>query len=248
MLTFFFVILVSIFIFITLNESDKIESFFNADPQVLIEKGLPADTSEDFGRYRVSEEYDKVAFLDQYVKNLEWGTIAFYTPEKMKLAETKIIQLILSPIKSKEELQEELTIELSLFEDTTKIKVESEEIKITNEMEANISGIGFSVEPIEPELQAIINRTTKWSWNVTSTKKGKQLLHLKLSAYITINNNKKRFVVRIFNRYIQVDVFRGYRISKIFEFIENHWEWFFTAIIVPLLIFLRRFLRSRRER
>ena len=171
----------------------------------------------------------------------------------MKLKEPKIIKLILSPTKSMKQLKLELVEELkSEFEDTTQIKVELEKLQITNEMEANLSGNSFSVEPIEPELQAIINRTTRWSWNVIPTKKGKQQLHLRLLAYITVNNDEKRIVVRTFNKDIQVVVSRWDIISNIFNFIgkfvSNNWEWFWTIIIIPLFIISRRFFQNRRER
>jgi len=73
------------------------------------------------------------------VNSLEWGNIAFDAPKRMKIAEAKSIELLLSPKKSIQELQSSLN---------SSEKNDSARIRISNRMVANLSGTGFKIEAI----------------------------------------------------------------------------------------------------
>lgn len=51
---------------------------------------------------------NSMGVVDKVVSRLEWGNIAFDTPKKMRLEESKIIELLLAPTKSAHELQSSL--------------------------------------------------------------------------------------------------------------------------------------------
>lgn len=167
--------------------------------------------------------------VEAIVNNLEWGNIAFDTPKKMKFEEPKIIKLLLSPTKSVQELQSSL----KSYE-----QIESARIQISNKMQANLSGLGFKIEVLEPQEQAVsIGKTTQWRWQVTPTEDGDgdQNLYLTLSAIIDVSNQKSSYVIQTFDKVIKVEVSVSQRIST---FVAGNWQWLWASILVPLSAFI----------
>jgi len=123
----------------------------------------------------------------------------------MKFEEPKIIELLLSPTKSVQELQSSLK---------SHEQTESARIQISNRMEADLSGLGFKIEALVPQEQAVYRgKTTQWKWEVTPTKDEDQNLYLTLSAIINVSNQKVPLVIRTFDKTIEVEVSVGQRIS-----------------------------------
>lgn len=187
-----------------------------------------------------------IATLDRLIGKLEVGNIVFNTPDIMQLDQSEEIELLLSPTKSIEELQSELR---------SKKDIESATIKITDQMEAHLSGRGFAIEliiPNQPRTQAISSsRTTKWLWNVTPTRTGTQTLYLTLWIHIKVNDRKIEYkieyIVKTFERYITVEISPQRRISRfvesVWDFVSNH-EWVWTLILIPAGVFVwRRYRR-----
>ena len=173
--------------------------------------------------------------VEGIVSNLEWGNIAFDAPKKIKFEEPKIIELILSPTKSVQELQSSLK---------SHEQSESARIQISNRMEANLSGSGFKIEALVPQEQAVSRgKTTQWKWEVTPIKDGDQNLYLTLSAIIDVSNQKEPFVIRTFDKTIKVEVSTGQRIST---FISSNWQWLWASILVPLSPFIWKWYQKKR--
>lgn len=173
--------------------------------------------------------------VEEIVSNLEWGNIAFDTPKKMKFEEPKTIELLLSPTKSVQELQSSLK---------SREQTESARIQISNRMEADLSGLGFKIEALVPQEQAVYRgKTTQWKWEVTPTKDGGQNLYLTLSAIINVSNQKVPLVIRTFDKTIEVEVSVGQRIST---FVAGNWQWLWASILVPLSPFLWKWYQKKR--
>ena len=172
--------------------------------------------------------------VEEIVSNLEWGNIALDTPKKMKFEESKIIELLLSPTKSVQELQSSL----KSHEHT-----ESARIQISNRMKADLSGLGFKIEALVPQEQAVYRgKTTQWKWEVTPTKDGDQNLYLTLSAIINVSNQKVPLVIRTFDKKIEVEVSVGQGISTFFA---GNWQWLWASILVPLAPFLWKWYQRK---
>ena len=178
--------------------------------------------------------------VEEIVNNLEWGNIAFDTPKKMKFEEPKIIKLLLSPTKSVQELQSSLK---------SHEQIESARIQISNRMQAKLSGLGFKIEVLDPQEQAVsIGKTTQWRWQVTPTKDGDgdQNLFLTLSAIIDVSNQKSSFVIQTFDKIIKVEVSVSQRIST---FVAGNWQWLWASILVPLSPFIwKRYQRKKNKK
>lgn len=173
---------------------------------------------------------------DEAVKSLEWGNIIFNTPTEIQFEEPKIIELLLSPRKTVQELQAELNQQGEL---------ESAQVQISNRMEANLHGQSFGIKPLVPEVQPVSHeKTTRWKWEVTPTKYGTQSLHLALLAIINVWNQKEQFVIQTYDKKIEVKIFLTQRISK---FIANNWQWLWAAILAPVVTFLWERSKSKRS-
>lgn len=172
--------------------------------------------------------------VEEIVSNLEWGNIAFDTPKKIKFEEPKTIELLLSPTKTVQELQSSLK---------SHEQTESARIQISNRMEADLSGLGFKIEALVPQEQAVYRgKTTQWKWEVTPTKDGDQNLYLTLSAIINVSNQKVPLVIRTFDKTIKVEVSVGQRIST---FVASNWQWLWASILVPLSLFLWKWYQRK---
>lgn len=175
--------------------------------------------------------------VEEIVSRLEWGNVAFDTPKKMRFEEPKIIELLLSPTKSAQELQSSLK---------SHEQTESARIQISNRMEADLSGLGFKIEALVPQEQAVYRgKSTQWKWEVTPTKDGDQNLYLALSAIINVSNQKVPLVVRTFDKTIKVDVSLGKRIST---FVYSNWQWLWASILVPLSPFIWKWYQIKRSK
>jgi prepilin-type N-terminal cleavage/methylation domain-containing protein len=161
--------------------------------------------------------------VGEIVKELEWGNIVFNAPESMRFEETKTIELLLSASVSVQELQAQLN-EVG--------EIESETVQISNRMEARLSGKGFEIEALVPDVQAVNSEgVTQWKWYVTPEDYGLQHLHLSLSAIIIVSGRDAPYVIKTFEHTIDVEVTPAQLISGFFS---KHWKWLWAAILVPV--------------
>jgi hypothetical protein len=119
-----------------------------------------------------------VELVDQIVRQLDWGNIAFNAPVSMRYARPQTVELLLSPSLSVADLPAQLQ---------QKVGAESARAQISNRMEAQLTGSGFAIEAHMPDLQAVTSQqSTRWTWKVTPTGHGPQTLHLALSHTSTL--------------------------------------------------------------
>ena len=109
---------------------------------------------------------------------------------------------------------------------------EGASIRVSNRMEARLTGPGFQITAVSPEEQAITSRgSTQWNWDVKAITAGKQQLHLTLTALFTVEGKDTRRAIQTFDRTIDVQVKWGQRIAG---FVVENWKWLWTVIVVPL--------------
>jgi hypothetical protein len=170
-----------------------------------------------------------VGLVDQSVRQLDWGNIAFNAPASMRYAQPQVVELLLSPSLSVADLQAQLQ---------QQVGAESARAQISNRMEAQLTGSGFGIEAQMPDLQAVTSQqTTRWTWKVTPTGHGPQTLHLTLSAHIDVAGRDAPLVVRTFDREIRVYITIPQRVSG---FIQKNWQWLWAVIVVPIAGYLWR--------
>lgn len=169
------------------------------------------------------------SLVDSVLRSLEWGRIAFNVPAKMQYQERHVVELLLSLTASRSELQAELE---------TRPSAQSAEIRISNEMEAQLLGTGFVIKRIEPASQVVSRMaTTRWRWEVIPDEHGTRVLHLALYAHIRIAGSDKLYVVRTFDKTIDVEITMPQRVTG---FLFKNWQWLWATLLVPVAGYLWR--------
>jgi hypothetical protein len=163
--------------------------------------------------------------VDAALKKLDWGQMAFDVPEKLRLEQTALIHLLISPAHTAEQLT------AAIREQTKEpVKIESARIQISGMMEAKLVGSAFDIRSITPEEPQMVSRTepTEWKWEVRPKQSGQQSLHLTLNAIVRFEDKERPRVVRTFDRIIQVDVTPGASYSV--------WIWPVVALAAALAL------------
>ena len=130
---------------------------------------------------------------------LQWeANIAFNTPDQIQLDESRVIKLLLDVHRPGPELQQQLD---------EPEKTATATIKISDTVEARLTGAAFSIHPITPELQAVsIEETTEWQWEVTPRQEGKHRLFLTVNRIVGSGTDQRQHSIRTFDRVIDVRV------------------------------------------
>lgn len=174
-------------------------------------------------------------------KELSKANIAFNVPETMKVAESKTVNLLLSPKYFSFELVSLLKESLV---DTNKIIVDS--LKISSIMEAFLTGQDFSITAITPPRQRIDKYGKNiWKWEVKALKPGKdRKLYLTLNAIIFDGKDKEPCTIKTYERTIFVYVRFG---DKLFSFFNKNWQWVFAAILSPTAVYIWGKIKNRKK-
>ena len=157
---------------------------------------------------------DRLSSIDQILEKMEFGNIAFNTPKTINIRDIAVIQLMLDLETPVDQLKQ--MIEAAGEKQGAKIRV-------SDRMEAHLSGPNFSITTITPEIQAISRNTiTEWKWEVKPTSDGRHYLHLTLSALLSINGASTPRAVRTFDQMIEVEVVWYQQIESFFD---KNWQW-----------------------
>ena len=161
--------------------------------------------------------------VDDMLDKMEFGAIAFNVPENINVEDSKEILLMLSLAESVEKLKQSIATEGAKFGTT---------IKVSDRMEARLSGHMFQVTAITPEVQAVSkNKKTEWKWEIHPIKDGKHKLHLTLTALLEIDGYSTPRTIRTFDKTIEVEILATQIIKRFFN---NNWQWLWAAILVPI--------------
>jgi hypothetical protein len=178
-----------------------------------------------------------MAAVDRILERMPFGSIAFNTPKSMNLYSKALIQLLLDIKTPIEELKRY-------------VKAEGEKagarIRISNRMEARLSGLNFAITAITQETQAVSGaEVTEWKWEINPKSAGSQFLHLTLSAILNVEGAYTPRTIRTFDKVIEVEVTWKQKVSS---FVRKNWQWFWAAILVPIVGWMWKKRRSRTKR
>ena len=161
--------------------------------------------------------------LDRLLGEMKFGTVAFNAPTNINIDDSPQIQLILSLAETIEQLKQSIT------EEGEKVGAS---IKVSDEMEARLSGYMFEITAITSEIQAVSSsQQTQWKWEIHPREEGSHQLHLTLTALLEINGHSTPRTIRTFSQFIEVNVTAT---QKIGLFWENNWKWLWAAILAPI--------------
>jgi hypothetical protein len=161
--------------------------------------------------------------VDKLLNEMEFGAVAFNAPTNINIDDSPQIQLLLSLASTVEELKQ------SIVEEGERVGAS---IKVSDRMEARLSGYMFQITAITPEVQAVSKtQQTEWKWEVHPKKEGTHKLHLTLTALLEIDGRSTPRAIRTFDKVIEVNVTAT---QKICLFFKNNWQWLWAAILLPV--------------
>ena len=171
--------------------------------------------------------------VDQLLNNMEFGVIAFNAPTHINIDGSSQVQLILSLADTVEQLKQAIT------EEGEKVGAN---IRVSDRMEASLSGYMFQITAITPEVQAVSKRqNTEWKWEVHPKAEGRHKLHLTLTALLDIDDRNTALVIKTFDKVIEVQVTTTQKFSLFFK---KNWQWLWAAILVPLAGWLWKYKKN----
>ena len=170
------------------------------------------------------------------VKELEWGKVVLYSKKFMNFKETNTIEVALShsvPIKNLiEQLQQA-------------VEKEFPRATVTNRIEARLSGKGFQINPLVPEIQAFSSEgLTQWSWDLTAIDSGLQNLNLTLSVILIIAHRDAPFVVWDYDHPVNIEITSSQIVT---DFFIKHLKWLTLIIMLPVFGFLMNRYSKRKH-
>ncbi len=168
---------------------------------------------------------DRLSAIDRALESMGFGNIAFNAPRSMNLHTTAPIQLVLGLAKPIDELKQMIEAEG---------EKEGARIRVSDRMEARLSGSNFAITAITPEIQSISRSdVTEWKWEVKPNSEGHQHLHLTVSALLSVDGTSiPPRTVRTFDKVIEVEVTLYQRVGSFFE---DNWKWLWAAVLAPLV-------------
>jgi hypothetical protein len=177
--------------------------------------------------------------VDSILAKLALANIAFNVPETINVHDTALIQLKLSQQTSIDDLKQRITAAGAK---------EGAQIRVSDAMEARLTGSEFAITAITPERQAVSQKEdTEWKWEVKPTGRGPHSLHLTVSAIVYINGESTPRTILSFDKVIEVEVTWLQRAGS---FVDENWQWLWATFLIPLagLLWNRKPIRRLRRR
>jgi len=159
----------------------------------------------------------RFASIDQVLEGLEFANIALSAPQTAKLHQTTVIELYLGLSIPLEELRRQ-------FEGAG--EKEFSRIRVSQRIEARLSGSNFAVLAMTPEEQAI-DRTgiIGWKWEVKPMSTGRHSLHLTLSTPVPVGDVRTR-TIRTFDKRMGLDVAQG---KQLWSLHDKKSQWLYAS-------------------
>ena len=168
---------------------------------------------------------------DAALAQLLAGTVAFSTPDRMRLSESRVLGLLISPTLTAEQLAIDLRNRLRGSDE-----IRSESLQLAPQMEAHIRGDAFEIEQLTPVRQAVGKGTpTEWRWNITARKSGTHPLHLAISAVLIVEGDRVPRLINVLDRAIEVEITPWQRIQ---QFSASNWQFIIGTVLIPFGVWL----------
>jgi hypothetical protein len=120
-----------------------------------------------------------------------------------------------------------------------------ESISVGYFMKVRLVGDAFDIVALSSEEQIVpAQGFSEWAWDVTPTESGTRNLCLVVTALVKAPNAEGKKDLPIIERQIRVHVNPGFVVSSFFK--DNR-AWIFTAVLVPLLAALGRWMWQRQK-
>jgi len=168
--------------------------------------------------------------VDDILNQAMNASLAFHAPQTMKLDETVIVEMVLNPGISEEEIVKQIEAEGEIQTGTLLVTPLTKAILLTS------NGQAFEIQALhDSDIQPVdANQPTRWQWQVTAQKGGAQILTLVVYRLIKFEDQEFWRQVETYRADINVNVSFQQRL------LAFDWKWLvgliLTSIIIPLFI------------
>jgi len=182
--------------------------------------------------------------IDAIIEKLKSANIAFNSPESLEVGDSRSIILLVSLGLSIEDLKTKLD-SLTSFE-SKKNLILGEEIKTTEEIEASLTGFGFTIKPITRVRQLVRGKGySRWEWVVKGDIPGKEILYLTINVIIDYKDERTIQTLQTFRREILVYVKPQ---TVLFNWVGKNIPWIAACASSVLTLSLGYYLALLKER
>jgi hypothetical protein len=167
--------------------------------------------------------------IDEVLARMEFGNIAFNVPPSMGLEKAERIELLLSLKQTEEELKGRLRDDGVIVND-----IQAARVKISDKMQAGLSGDGFLITPITPDTLPVSKQeTTQWQWDVRALRGGTLHLHVVLNAIVDLDDGTGAhpYPIRTFEHTYDVEV--PWSEGAVATFLKSNWQWLWITLVAP---------------
>jgi hypothetical protein len=176
------------------------------------------------------------------IESLLKGKIAYYIPGSMKLEQNYRTTVSITQAQNDSILLEGIDKGIDNYEFRIK------KIDISSRVTASLvdpTNINFDITPLSSEEQLVNDSTnTTWMWNIRPKKSGENVLILKVSIRIKHRFGETPKDILIFDKPFLVE---SSVTTEVKNFLNEHWQWFTTVLIIPLFLWLRNIYIMRKK-
>ncbi len=171
-----------------------------------------------------------LAVVDSILRRATQASMTYNVPAGMRLDETQIVQLVLNPVFSEQDLEQQVQQSDVVATGT---------IEVTPLMKADLKPYdpqAFVITPLHdsPEQPLSEQEPTRWQWQITAIKGGRQGMTLVLYRMIRYENREYWREVGTYSSQIVVHMTFWQRMRNV------DWKWLIglllTSIFVPMLL------------
>ena len=174
-----------------------------------------------------------------FMMSFRKASYVFNPPSPIKVDRPKTVHLWVDTVAG----QQQLATELMTLVPEDADRVETGQIRISPEIEAKLTGKNFIIKANSPVRQRInMEGRTIWSWDVTPTWPGKQMLHLRLVAIPPPEFSSPYTIPVPLDRNIEVKVTLWWLID---HFYEKYWKFLLGGLGTLFMTVLGWWWRKR---
>lgn len=156
--------------------------------------------------------------LEEAVRSLKMGGLAYSFPEKMKTGQREDV---VASIGSDKVPIAVLKAHVAGEEEGQEVK--TEQTPVTPKMKMTLTSADFDITPQSSDEQMVVGTTpTTWRWTIAPRHSGK--LHLHLAAIIELEDLKQDYTTVDRDVAVQVDP-----LDMTEKFIQNNWQWLLSG-------------------
>lgn len=173
--------------------------------------------------------------FDNVMAQLSTASFGYSWPDVVNVEERFPVRLMVNPSMTAAQIRDELS----------GAEAAVGEVRISRVLIARLSAPDFEVEALAPERQAVdAFETTEWEWMLTPLDAGPDKeIAMTIIAVVEVGPDRVERRIKTYEGLIRVDVTRR---QQLVALVQQHWQWAFSALLVPAGAWL--FAKWRRRR